>query len=286
MQKDPLTVEPVRARSDSSKDKELTSDSRVGMEISRDAKPSSSRLKEVPRLLFNRRWWWTTLLVLVGMALLARLGVWQLNRLSQRREENKTLIQQLNAPPVEISGNNLPAATSELIDRSAQVEGEFDYENEIILTQQRYQDRLGEHLITPLIIEGTEMAILVDRGWIPYGDTGDEDVLNYNEEKGASVRGVIQASETISGDKIEDYVPKREWYRVDIEAIEEQLPYSLLPIYLTWLPQAPDIDPPIRFEREIDLSEGSHLSYAIQWFIFTVMLGAGFIALILRSEKK
>jgi len=287
MQKDPLSDETAAAESIYSNDARLVPDPQAGMQINRDTEPLSPKLKDVPRLLFNRRWWWTTLLVIMAMALLARLGVWQLNRLSQRREENKTLIQQLNAPPLEISENNLPATTSELIDRLAQVEGKFDYENEIILTQQRYQDKLGEHLITPLIVKGTEMAILVDRGWVPFGDTADEDLPIYNEEETrASVLGVIKASETISGVNIADNLPKREWYRIDIDAIENQLPYTLLPIYLSWLPQEPNVEPPIRVHREIDLSEGSHLSYAIQWFIFSVMLGAGFIAFILGSEKK
>ncbi len=37
------------------------------------------------QLFFSRRWWWTTLLVIAGAAVCVRLGIWQLDRLHQRR---------------------------------------------------------------------------------------------------------------------------------------------------------------------------------------------------------
>jgi surfeit locus 1 family protein len=256
------------------------------VEINRRLKSSSISLGEALRLLFSKRWWWTTLLVLAGMMLLARLGVWQLNRLSQRRQENEQLIQQLNAPPVELSGNIAPAEGQDLIDRLALVKGKFDYDNEIILTQQSYQRRPGVHLITPLIIEGTDTAVLVDRGWAPASEASGGDLSKFTDGSFVTVEGVVQASEAIPGNQPGDSLPKREWYRVDITAIENQIPYSLLPVYIKWLPKELDLDPPIRAEREIDLTEGSHLSYAIQWFTFTSILGIGYIAFIVRNERK
>ena len=47
---------------------------------------------ELGRTLFSRRWWWVTLIVLVLMAVFARLGFWQLDRLEQRRAANAQLI--------------------------------------------------------------------------------------------------------------------------------------------------------------------------------------------------
>jgi surfeit locus 1 family protein len=187
---------------------------------------------------------------------------------------------------VELSGNIAPTEGHDLIDRLALVMGEFDYDNEIVLTQQSYQGRPGVHLITPLIIEGTDAAVLVDRGWAPARETSAGDLSQFTEGSFVTVEGVVQASETISGNQPGDSLPKREWYRVDIKAIENQIPYTLLPVYLKWLPRELDLDPPIRAEREIDLTEGSHLSYAIQWFTFTFMLGIGYIAFIVRSERK
>jgi surfeit locus 1 family protein len=64
------------------------------------------------------------------------------------------------------------------------------------------------------------------------------------------------------------------------------MPYTLMPVYLQWLPKDPDLELPYRAEREIDLSEGSHLGYAIQWFLFATVLGVGYLSLILQQEKR
>ena len=43
---------------------------------------------ELGRALISRQWWWVTLVVLALMALFARLGIWQLDRLEQRQAAN------------------------------------------------------------------------------------------------------------------------------------------------------------------------------------------------------
>ena len=50
------------------------------------------------RKLFSRRWVSGTLLVLLAMGLFARLGVWQLARLEERRAENRALRAVLDSP--------------------------------------------------------------------------------------------------------------------------------------------------------------------------------------------
>ena len=40
------------------------------------------------RKIFSRTWWLATLLVFAGTLVLARLGIWQLDRLEQRRAFN------------------------------------------------------------------------------------------------------------------------------------------------------------------------------------------------------
>ncbi|MCP4283590.1 MAG: hypothetical protein GY792_03935, partial [Gammaproteobacteria bacterium] len=58
---------------------------------------------------FSRRWWWTTLLVLAAIAVMIRLGIWQLNRLSARRTFNARVAAQIGAPALELTGDALLA---------------------------------------------------------------------------------------------------------------------------------------------------------------------------------
>lgn len=234
-------------------------------------------LSELPRTLVNRRWWWTTILVIVGMIVLARLGVWQLDRLQQRRARNAEFVRHVSAEPLTLTGESLSAEPADLKDRLAVAQGQFDFEQQIILTQQSWQGRPGVHLVTPLIIEGSERAVLVNRGWIPAADAESGDLARFNVDGVLLIRGALKPSQVLSGNR-ESIVdsPRRDWYRVDIEAIRDQMPYELLPVYLIQAPE-PTIDElPFKAEQDLELSEGSHLAYAIQWFLFAIILVLGY----------
>ncbi len=49
--------------------------------------------------MFSRRWWWTTLIVLAGIGVAIRLGIWQLDRNAQRQAAISH-IQEMQAMPV------------------------------------------------------------------------------------------------------------------------------------------------------------------------------------------
>lgn len=236
-------------------------------------------LSRLPRALFSARWWWATLLVIAGVVVLARLGVWQLDRLAQRRSLNAATVEQLATPPLVLSGGILPAAPEGLHNRPAAVNGRYDYSQQILLTQQSWNGAPGVHLVTPLIIDGSDKAVLVDRGWIPAAEVEAGSLARYDEVDEESVSGAMQVSQTLSrGRGSAADTPTRQWYRIDIEAIQAQIPYELLPIYLLLIPDGdtPQVLP-YRSEADIDLSDGPHLAYAIQWFLFALILAAGYL---------
>jgi surfeit locus 1 family protein len=44
--------------------------------------------------------------------------------------------------------------------------------------------------------------------------------------------------------------------------------------------------PPIPYQPELDLTEGPHLSYALQWFAFAVLTVSGFAFYVRRQESR
>lgn len=236
------------------------------------------------RQLFSRRWWWVTLLVLAGMALLISLGNWQLDRLAQRRAANAVLREQLAAETVDLNDPALDVeALATMPDRAATVSGEFDFAYQQWLKLQNYAGQAGGHLVAPLRIAGRDEAVLVDRGWVPYEDVDPARWAQYDELGEVTVNGVIQlsdASERATAPEGES----REWFRLNVGAIEERLPYDLLPVYLLQTDNNGS-GPPLREQPEADLSEGPHLSYAIQWFTFALMLGAGYFFYVRREHQ-
>ena len=245
------------------------------------------------RSLFNRQYWWATLVVLLGMAFLARLGIWQLDRLEQRKARNAEIVRQLELPPLSLT-EEAPweGDLTSLKNRRATASGEFDFSNQISLLYQNLHDTPGIHLITPLIIGGSSQVVLVDRGWVPIDQAAPENWPQFDEPGPVSVTGFIRPSQTLparAGDASQRQVaePKSEWYRVDVEAIQNQMPYELLPIYILQSPpESRDTTLPYEVEPGFDLSNGSHLSYAIQWFAFALILGIVYVRYVSIKEGK
>lgn len=100
-----------------------------------------------------------TLPLLVLALIFGRLGLWQLERMSEKEE---LFLQFDNAPDLSIE----QALARE--QRFARVEafGRYDVERHILLDNRILNGRAGVHVLTPFILEdGT--ALLVNRGWLP-----------------------------------------------------------------------------------------------------------------------
>jgi surfeit locus 1 family protein len=246
--------------------------------------PAADSHRPLPLLLFGRRWWWTTVLVVLAIAFLARLGFWQLDRLEQRRAANAELTRQLAQPPLLLDGRPLPAEPAALKDRQATVTGHFDFARQVALTQRSWQGQPGIHLLAPLVLPGGRQAVLVDRGWLPLDEAAPAAWSAYDQPGELTIAGYLALTQPPRTAET-NTAPRQSWYRVDIAAIERQLPYELLPLYLR---QAPGAEPdalPYRAPLDVNLSEGPHLSYAVQWFLFAAILGAGYLGYVARHRS-
>lgn len=239
------------------------------------------------RALFSRKWWWVTVLVLLGMALFFRLSKWQFDRLQQRRAENAVLAETLAAPPMPLTAVSLPPNPDTLENREVIVSGTFDLPNQLALKVQNWNGQAGIHLLAPLVLADGQTAVLVDRGWIPNSEADVAQWTQFDETEPITLTGYVALSQTISRLGATESIPtepQKEWYRVDIAAIQAQMPYDLLPVYVIQSPSPEgDSAPPFHAPREIDLSEGSHLSYAIQWIFFALLLGGGYLVVVHKS---
>lgn len=243
--------------------------------------------------LISHRWWKTTLLVIAAVIVMIRLGLWQLDRLDQRRAFNARVEEQLAQSALEISEENLRADLYNMEYREAIVLGEYDHDRQVVLRNQDWQGRLGVHLLTPLIIQGSDRAIMVNRGWIPYEDFEAGKLSQFDENGLVEVNGVIRRSQTkprIGGraDQIpaEGEPPLQAWNWINVGGIAGQLPYELLPVYLQGSPEPSRDQMPYRTQLELDLNEGSHLGYAFQWFTFALILAIGYPIYVSREEKR
>jgi len=235
------------------------------------------------KALFNRKRWWVTLLVLLGMGVLGRLGMWQLDRLEERRAASAQLELALSEPPFELTADFSSPNPRQLKDRLVFARGQYDFAYQGIIKLQSFRGQAGAHVVAPLVLADGETAVLVNRGWVPEAVTTQ---LSELDEPGVlTINGYIGLSQTLSR-AASEAAPADElaWFRLDIGQIQAQLPYRLLPVTIVeWSGEEETADFPIHLDRDIDLSEGPHLGYAIQWFAFTVMLGVGYVFLVRRN---
>jgi surfeit locus 1 family protein len=250
--------------------------------------PANVPITRLPQTFFSRRWWWVTLLVLVFIGVFVRLGIWQLDRRQQRLASNAAYLAQISQSPLPLDASLVTADAEEVVDRSAFAQGRYDHQEQIVLTQQSWLGRPGAHLVTPLVFENGQTAVLVDRGWIPAADAEQGDLSQFDEPGPQTVEGTIQQSQILSGGReTEVDGPQQRWYRIDVEAIQDQMPYALLPFYLVQTPpEGVQDDLPYRVAVEFDLSEGPHLGYAIQWFLFAAVLSIGYARFVSTQDAR
>lgn len=245
-------------------------------------------------MLLTPKWILTTLLVLAALAVLARLGIWQLDRLELRRAFNAHYSEVMDMPPLEISTASAEDLSA-MEYRAATVTGVYDYEHQIAL-RNRYHDNLyGYHLLTPLILSDGS-AILVERGWIPAsGNETPADWRKYDQPGQITLSGILRLGQEpemggVPDPELAEGQTRLEfWNNVNLARIQSQIPTPLLPVFFQPDYDPADSQPPIIPARpEIEISEGPHFGYAMQWFTFAVMLALGYPFFLRKqlSEKK
>lgn len=210
----------------------------------------------------------------------ARLGIWQLDRLAQRRAFNAHLEARLAAPPRPIEA--LPGDTAQGHYHRVSAHGRFAYSAQVALAARSQLGSPGVHLLTPLQLE-SGAVVMVNRGWVYAPDAMTIDERRWREHDGDTVTVVGYAdtwSERASGN-----APDRpRVVRVlDSSIVARAVGTPVLPYYIAQTSdsvRAPDR--PVRLGEPV-LDDGSHRSYAIQWFSFALIAVFGG-ALLVREE--
>ncbi len=243
--------------------------------------------------VFSRRWILSTLLVLAAAAVLARLGLWQLDRLEQRRAFNARVQAQISQPVLELTAGTMGLDLASMEYRAVHLRGEYDFSHQVALRNQVWGNEPGVRLLTPLKIEGTDSYILIERGWVPGLESTPQDWQQYDETGMVEINGMIRASQSKPDfGRRADPVPApgeeslRLWHFANVERIADQVPYRLLAVYIQQAPSPALTGLPNRSLPELELTEGPHMGYALQWFSFAVLLLIGYPFYVNKRELK
>ena len=257
------------------------------------AVPFWLRPRAVPFWL-RPKWVVGHVLVVALVALFVSLGFWQLRRLDERRERNAEISarSEMPAAPVE-DVVPLGAQLGDVEDlryRLVTVSGTYDAEGEVLIRPRSLDGVSGWHVVTPLVLEDGR-AVLVTRGFAPL--TTDPEVAQAAAappEGDVTVTGLVfpsQARQSIGPTDPEDGT-LLELARVDIGRIRQQYGGDLLPVYVQLGSQDPPLEEP-GLPRLLPIpatDEGTHFSYAVQWFLFAGVGLVGWPILLRRTGRE
>ncbi|MBI1423598.1 MAG: hypothetical protein GC149_09050 [Gammaproteobacteria bacterium] len=213
-----------------------------------------------------------SLLVVVLFPLLLRLGFWQLARADQKRVILANQHAKMDLPPLPIVQR--VGANDDLEYRHLQVSGTFLDKYQIFIDNKVSQGQAGYDVVTPLRIKQTNQVVLVDRGWVPLGnsraelphiDTPDQEVTltgiaDYHTKDVVSFGAANRSNQ--------GWPAVVRW--VDIQEIQAETKLDLAPFMLL-------LDPKERYGfvrnwQFVNMPPAKHVSYAVQWFTMALVL--------------
>lgn len=211
-----------------------------------------------------------------------RLGIWQLDRLHGRREINAAIREGLALPARPLDDLLAEHPADSLGFRQVTVTGTYDTEDELILYGRSLDGENGNHVLTPLRPSDGGPLVIVDRGWVPF-EADTPPVPEAAPPAGeVTVTGALFPPDASGGEPLDSPTVSR----VDLAQIAATLGEDVLPMYVLLADQQPSQPGVLPEPAPLpELTEGPHMSYALQWFAFATIAVVGLVVLVRRDLR-
>jgi surfeit locus 1 family protein len=215
----------------------------------------------------------------LGVAITASLGTWQLRRAAQKVTIQSTLASRSGMPALgtaDLATARTEAQTQHY--RPVRLRGRWVAARTVFLDNRQMDARVGFYVVTPLQLDGRGDAVLVQRGWAPRDlrdrtllpaiATPPGDVVVFGHiapppsrlyEFASSVTGLIRQN-------------------LDVEAFAAETGLTLVPLSVQQdsAPAAPD-DGLLRHWARPAVDVQKHYGYAFQWFAMAALMAGLYV---------
>lgn len=215
------------------------------------------------------------------------LGVWQLKRLEWKNGLLANLDKKISDEPIDILDIKSLENLDELEYRRIKARGRFDQDqnHQLILKPRQlvvnneainrgrtaHQSNIGVNIVTPFQVDGTNLRILVNRGWLA---TKGKDSIQNSAQYGMGDKdeiidlvGVLRRSDNRPRYGLKNNESQNEWQIRDVEAMSKVL--RTAPIFLDVDEKLSIGNGPIGGQSQLNI-RNEHLNYAITWFSLSV----------------
>ena len=208
------------------------------------------------------------------VALAVSLGNWQTRRAEEKLDAARRLGEATRGPVLSVPSSPVDSAGFE--HRRVSVRGRFVARSTLFLDNKVLRGIAGYHVLTAFAIDGGDVHVFVDRGWIAAGDRGRVPSVATAEElrivEGIAVlpsrRFVELGPDSSSGPLRQNLVLERE---------ERRLALKLQAFVIEQTSEAPD-GLAREWERP-DAGVERNRGYALQWYAFAVLAVILYVAL-------
>lgn len=235
------------------------------------------------RFLYSPKWIVFHIAVATLVVVMVNLAFWQIDRLHQRQDFNAVLESRVPAPAAPLNDvlakypNPADAEWYRVFAVGTYLEGE-----NITVVNVSQGGQAGQDAVTPLLLDSGQV-LLVNRGFLPLSidlpDAPPGRITIVGRLRVSAIRRTGAVSDPSTGDL-------QEVHRIDIDRIAPQLPFPPISMYVDLLEsQPPDSELLSRINDPV-FTNGSHLSYAVQWFLFSAFALVGWSIAVRREIKK
>jgi cytochrome oxidase assembly protein ShyY1 len=242
------------------------------------------------RFLVRPRWIAFHVLVATGVAAMVSLGFWQLDRHTERQSFNDEVRSRAVRPVVpigELVDRNVAgvdaARLEEMEWRTVSATGTYLSDEQVLIVNRSQGGVAGRNVVTPLLLADGS-AVLVTRGFValaapvPAAPSGDVTVIG---------RLRTTADRSLGG--LTDPPGERvEFQRLDIDRIAAQIDVDVIRMSIDLLEATPPVDTASGDPFPLpdpELASGPHLSYMVQWWIFSLCAVVGWVFAVRRSVR-
>jgi cytochrome oxidase assembly protein ShyY1 len=240
------------------------------------------------RFMWRPKWLAFHLLVVVAIVAMVNFGFWQLRRLDERQAFNATIEERYDRPPLPLD-ELVPEGAAPDDDALEDVEwrpvsasGSYLTDESFLVVNRSQHGRAGQNVVVPLRLDDGRILI-VNRGFVPLATdvpaVPGREVAVVGRLRTSQRRGLGQLSDPGEGDLAEVQ-------RIDIPRLTPQFPGDVVPMYVDLVASEPAEEGP--YPEPVaapELGEGNHLSYAVQWFVFSIAVAVGWVLAVRRSAR-
>ena len=212
----------------------------------------------------QQRFWLVTLAAVLGMAITASLGRWQLGRAAEKEALQAAIEERARMPVLDAASVAAVEVAPELLHRRVLARGSWVAERTVFLDNRQMNGRPGFFVVTPLRLEGHAGVLLVQRGWVPR-DFEDRTRVPAIVTPGGSVE--VQGRLALPPSKLYDMGEMgKGLIRQNLDLAAFRLETSL-PLAGVSLQQTGDAGEGLQRDwPQINTGVDKHYGYAFQWF--------------------